>query len=645
MLKWPNVPIHVHVLPNGKVLFWGRREWKAENTAPAQGLDPHNCNPRIWNPGDTNPATAFTVLPKLDFNLFCSGHTFLPDGRLLIAGGHDSDGKGVNKAVIFNPAIDPASESPWKRLPKMNRGRWYPTAITLADGSVLVSGGTDQHKQINNEQQIFKNGEWKKTQNFDLQLYYPRLHVAPDARVLLAGPDRETQRLNTSGDGAWTILGNRKNLAISLKEAPSVMYEPGKVLFIGGGDPPQKTVEELDLTQGTPEWKEIAPMTRARRHHNATLLPDGTVLVTGGTEGHGFNDLSKPVKLPEMWIRTSKKWTPMAEEAEPRLYHSIAVLLPDATVLSGGGGEYRSSEHGPANHPKDSQRNVQIFSPPYLFKSTAENPRPVITDAPREVGYGQSFPVKVAAGAIIGGVTWVRLGSVTHSFNSNQRINSLEFSGSGTTLRVKAPPSPKVCPPGHYMLFVLDKNKVPSVSRIDPDQVTAANENPAMNRSIHTKTAALLAAVLTAAAPAPAGILDIIVGITPSCPEGFMGCWGEASQALGMLEGVESVAINPDTYNATASVHLEGDYLPDPAKWREQFQKILGERIGFRGVEVTVEGTLTHRGRCTPPISARIAATVATGRAAKQVAVELQERNALAARRRKNCALTRSSSQ
>ena len=117
-----------------------------------------------------------------------------------------------------------------------------------------------------------------------------------------------------------------------------------------------------------------------------------------------------------------------------------------------------------------------------------------------------------------------------------------------------------------------------------------------MNRSIHAKTAALLAAVLTAAAPAPAGILDIIVGITPSCPEGFMGCWGEASQALGMLEGVESVAINPDAYNATASVHLEGDYLPDPAKWREQFQKLLGERIGFRGVEVTVEGTLTIEG-------------------------------------------------
>lgn len=117
-----------------------------------------------------------------------------------------------------------------------------------------------------------------------------------------------------------------------------------------------------------------------------------------------------------------------------------------------------------------------------------------------------------------------------------------------------------------------------------------------MNRTIRTKTAALLAAVLTAAAPAPAGILDIVVGVTPSCPEGFMGCWGDATKALRMLEGVESVATNPDAYNATASIHVKADHLPDPDKWREQFQELLGERIHFRGVEVTVEGTLKSEG-------------------------------------------------
>ncbi|MDQ3623643.1 MAG: hypothetical protein M3463_14330, partial [Verrucomicrobiota bacterium] len=71
VLPFPNVPIHVHVLPSGKVLFWGRREWNAQNTAPAELLDPHNCTPRIWDPATGD----FTVLPKPGFNLFCAGHT------------------------------------------------------------------------------------------------------------------------------------------------------------------------------------------------------------------------------------------------------------------------------------------------------------------------------------------------------------------------------------------------------------------------------------------------------------------------------------------------------------------------------------------------------------------------------------------
>ncbi|MDQ3623642.1 MAG: DUF1929 domain-containing protein [Verrucomicrobiota bacterium] len=291
------------------------------------------------------------------------------------------------------------------------------------------------------------------------------MHVVSDGRVLLAGPDRFTQRLDVAAK-EWTGVGNRQNVGLSLKEAPSVMYEPNKVIFIEGGqDPPRKDVELLDLTQPAPKWEKIASMTKARRHHNATLLPDGSVLVTGGTDGAGFNDLAKPVKLPELWTPATGQWTSMAEESVPRQYHSTAVLLPDATVLSGGGGEYRpDGQH--QNHPNDSRRNAQIFSPPYLFKSTVQKPRPVITDIPGEVDYGQSFAVQVTAGVTIGMVSWLRLSSVTHAFNMNQRVNLLEFSGSGTTLMVKAPASNKVCPPGHYMLFVLDAGKVPSVGRI-----------------------------------------------------------------------------------------------------------------------------------------------------------------------------------
>jgi hypothetical protein len=117
-----------------------------------------------------------------------------------------------------------------------------------------------------------------------------------------------------------------------------------------------------------------------------------------------------------------------------------------------------------------------------------------------------------------------------------------------------------------------------------------------MNRICRINAIVSLTALFAAASPAPAGIFEVMVGVTPSCPEGFMGCWGESVQALRALEGVQSVAANPDLYNATASVHLKAERLPDVAKWREQFQQAFGGRIAFRGVEVTVEGTLKSEG-------------------------------------------------
>src|SRR4051812_36751600 len=78
LMAWPNVAIHTHVLPNGKVLFWSRREWK--NGMPVEGLDPHDCVPHLWDPH----TGMVTNLPRPGYNLFCAGHTFLADGRLLV---------------------------------------------------------------------------------------------------------------------------------------------------------------------------------------------------------------------------------------------------------------------------------------------------------------------------------------------------------------------------------------------------------------------------------------------------------------------------------------------------------------------------------------------------------------------------------
>lgn len=117
-----------------------------------------------------------------------------------------------------------------------------------------------------------------------------------------------------------------------------------------------------------------------------------------------------------------------------------------------------------------------------------------------------------------------------------------------------------------------------------------------MNQITRLKAIGTLATLFAVVSPTSAGIFEVTVGVTPSCPEGFMGCWGESTQGLRALDGVQSVAANPDLYNATASVHLKTERLPDVAKWREQFQKAFGGRIAFRGVEVTVEGTVKKEG-------------------------------------------------
>jgi galactose oxidase len=444
-----NVMIHAHLLPDGRLLFWSRRE-------AGQNLDPHDCQPRIWDP----KTGLFANTPKPGFNLFCSGHTFLPDGRLFVVGGHLSDFHGSPQAAIYDPVANT-----WTDIANTLRGRWYPTAVTLADGGVLVSFGADTNGNLNDTQQVWKDNTWRTIVNFNAPPLYPRMHVISDGRVFMSGPLPLTQFLDTSGAGNWTPFQNR--ISNRLQDyAPSVLYDNGKILYVGGGNAPLKDAEILDLNEAVPQWKTTDGMHFARRQHNATLLPDGTVLVMGGTQGNGgpnngFDDLTpgQPIHSAELWDPKTGHWTLQAKAAVDRCYHSVAVLLPDATVLSAGGGEFNPTGNpGDENKPQDSHRDAQIFSPPYLFKGA----RPVIATAPDEVTYGQTFTVATPNPGQVGQVNWLRLSSVTHSFNTGQRINFLKFTAGAASLSVTAPANANLCPPGHYMLFVLNKDNVPS---------------------------------------------------------------------------------------------------------------------------------------------------------------------------------------
>jgi hypothetical protein len=421
---WPIVSVHASLLPTGKVVFY-----------------PYSDDPRLWDPSNGSIVAA----TKVGYNIFCSGLTLLADGRLFVGGGHISNSVGLNHASRYDGVTNT-----WSREPDMNAGRWYPTTTTLADGSVLVvSGDVDTTVHANPLPQVWTNGVWRDLSTAQLQIpLYPFMLLAPNGKVFNAGPQQTSRWLDTAGTGAWT---NGPPSAGGFRSYGSaVMYEPGKVLIVGGNDPPRATAEKIDLNLPAPTWQPAGTMASARRQLNATVLPDGAVLVTGGSSAAGFNTASGAVFTAELWnpaALAEDAFTTLASATRYRGYHSIALLLPDGRVLSSGG---------------DNEPNAEVFSPPYLFKG----PRPAVTSAPSDIGYGSSFFVETPDAALTTAVTLVRLSAVTHAFNMNQRFLRLAFSQATGGLTVTAPAAGEVAPPGHYMLFLLNAAGVPSIARI-----------------------------------------------------------------------------------------------------------------------------------------------------------------------------------
>ncbi len=432
-IAWPDVAIHMHLLPDGRVLTWGRT----------------SIPPQIWNPADGSFSTATEPA-----NLFCSGHDWLPDGTLFIAGGHSGvDGHGITATTLFSAATQSfAAASP------MAHARWYPSATVLPNGVVVVLTGTDENDLYVGTPEIWSNGSWRTAtagESYKILPYYPRAFAAPNGQLFYAGEKQQTAYYDPAGLGKWTAVADRQ--VASRDYGSAVMYQPGKIIYIGGGAP-TATAEMIDLNQGSPSWRYTSPMSTPRRQMNATLLADGKVLATGGTAAPGFSDVTGAVFAAEEWDPATEQWTTMASEQRVRVYHSTAVLLPDGRVLEAGSG---------AGGGVPDELSGEIFSPPYLFTADGSPaPRPTITSLPSNGTWGQAVTVGTPDAASISKVTFLRLGSVTHAFNAGQRFLSLSFSQGAGGLQVTLPSSVGAAPAGPYMMFILNGAGVPSVAKI-----------------------------------------------------------------------------------------------------------------------------------------------------------------------------------
>jgi hypothetical protein len=449
--SWPLVAVHSQVLPDGRVLVWDGFEY-------APGSE------RIWDPA----TQTFAAVPN-GRNLFCSAHVNLPDGRSLVLGGHVRSYVGLRDTNLFDPAT-----SAWTRGPDMTRARWYPTAVTLADGRVLVVSGDGISLNTPNQPVALINQSYSLPEIYDpaanrwtslpnaqrVMPLYPQLHVLPDGRVADVGPDLNTRVLDVSA-GQWTQVTTS-----GFDGNSSVQYRPGRILKSGSWADPSFPNREIgarsatiDFTGPQPTWQEQASMHAPRAYHTLTMLPDGTVFAGPGERASDGVSPQFAERSGEIWNPATATWTRMSSAQVPRMYHTTQLLLPDGRVLVSGSGRFGRA---PA------QTSAEIFSPPYLFKGD----RPEIAAAPDVLSGDSGFTVETPDAERIASVALTRASSVTHGVDFDSRFVPLDFVRDGSRLEVGSLPGRGVVPPGLYMLWITDDRGVPSTAamvRVRPD--------------------------------------------------------------------------------------------------------------------------------------------------------------------------------
>jgi Domain of unknown function (DUF1929) len=460
VIPMPAPSVHLAVLPSGKVIFW-----EYDEKTPTS----YRSRTYVW---DAVNNSGFTQINNVQTALFCSGHSLLADGRLFAVGGYTVTlPNGFLLGSRTSSFFDTNTQA-WSPGPNLNLARFYPSSLVLGNGDVLALGGTNDTNgdavltpevwQANSSVSATDPLRFRHLTNagFD-QEYYPMAYQGANGKVFNLGPQKKMGWLDTNGTGEWQPILDRIDPAIGSRTyGNGVMYDNGKVVLIGGADPPTETALKIDITGPTPITTQVGSMAFKRRQHNATVLPDGTVLVTGGTSGAGFNDPTQPVFAAELWNPATGLFKTLSSAKVPRVYHSIAALLPDGRVLSSGGSG--SGSNGLAGvYP-----NGEIFSPPYLFNNDGTPAaRTSITNAPSSIGYGSSFSVTTDS-EDVGRFSLIRLSSVTHSTNFDQRFINMPFNRNGTQSTMTAPANGNLAPPGYYLLFALNSKGVPSVGKI-----------------------------------------------------------------------------------------------------------------------------------------------------------------------------------
>ncbi len=427
-IGFPFAASHAALLRDGRVLLWNDL----------------GALPQIWNPANGTFASAAApgALPG------GMAQANLKDGRLILLGGVAPTDSGLATVWRYN-----VIGNVWQSLPTLITGRDEATAVLLGDGRALAVAGDVAPNAAAAVPELAQPGSnWVGLTNASRSLpRRPWCFLLANGMVAVAGPERTTRLLDVTGNGDWSVVSD---MLFGARDGGTAVLVPGvtdRVMILGGRSPATPTCEIIDLSNGL-GWRATASMSAARRHHQATILADGSVLVTGGTLMG--DELQYAVYAAERFNPVLETWTDLDSMAVPRRNGSVALLLPDARVLVAGGG---TGEAGSELHA-----NAEIFSPPYLFKGA----RPLITAVADSMVYGDSLTVNTPDDSIAA-VWLVRAGTVSAGFNADQRALSLGFLPHVGNVRVAAPNDHEAAPPGHWLLYLVHASGAPSLGRIE----------------------------------------------------------------------------------------------------------------------------------------------------------------------------------
>lgn len=422
-------------------------------------------------------------------DVFCSGSIILPDkgARQINVGGWSLESTyGVR---LYTPDGHPGvnGTNDWEENPNelsLQRGRWYPTAMMMPNGSILVVGGeTGSNGPPQPSLEILPKplgGDTVITldylQRTDPNNLYPFLMVLPSGRFFI-GYYNEARILDPVTFDTVTVLPNMPGAVNNFlagrtypMEGTAVLLpqhapytDPIEILICGGSTPGAAIALDNCISivpeASNPTWT-LERMPSKRVMPCMVTLPDGTYMILNGAHQGvaGFGLASDPnfsALLYDPSQPVGQRISILNSTIVARLYHSEATLLPDGRVLVSGSDPETNYPNGTAIYPEEFR--IEVYIPPYLNQGFRQ-PEFTIAETDWTLGGQYNIVVTLYQGTTSTmRVSLIAASSSTHgNVMSGGRIIFPEFTCSGNTCTITAPPNAFVCPPGWHQLFVLD---------------------------------------------------------------------------------------------------------------------------------------------------------------------------------------------